>query len=193
MIVAAKQPRCPGIQATLPRARTFALLSLPLLALAATLALTAPPARAQATVHRCEDGAGRVTYSNEACPAGTRRSREVDTSEPVAAKGAAPRAADEKASAERTESASADKSGAAEKSRAAEARVATARSIQIDRSPTPRAAPVSVRKDALCRDLATRVRFARQDLEAALPSQRASAELALRRAQEEHDDECRLE
>lgn len=187
----------------------------------AALALPAQPASAD-TVQRCEDNAGRITYSNEACPPGTRRSRTVDTSEPVvggarAAAAAAARADDAKGdgkgdprSDDRTEKSdkadkadagsaakadsradAADKSAGAERrARAAEGKIAT-RSVQIDRTPSQPATPVAVRKDALCRDLATRARFARQDLDAALPSQRASAELALRRAQEEHDTECR--
>jgi colicin import membrane protein len=180
----------------------------------AACALLAPPAFAQ-SVHRCEDNAGRITYSNEACPPGTRRSRAVDTSEPVvgatraaAAPAAAPAAdksadnaqadkdksaakADDKADAKADADRSGDKSAAAERRpRAAEGKLA-ARTAQIDRTPSQPAAPVSVQKDAMCRDLATRARFARQDLESALPSQRASAELSLRRAQEEHDAECR--
>lgn len=178
----------------------------------AVCALLTPPAMAEG-VQRCEDNAGRITYSNESCPPGTRRSRTVDTSEPVVGttRAVAPVAektdkaeeksdkdkagdktdakAEAKPDAERA--ASADKSATAERrARPAEGKLA-ARSAQIDRTPSSPTAPVSVRKDALCRDLATRTRFARQDLDSALPSQRASAELALRRAQEEHDAECR--
>jgi hypothetical protein len=125
--------------------------------------LAAPPTRA-AEVQRCEDAAGRVTYSNEACPPGTKRSRTVDTSQPVAA----------------------DVKGAAAEARGA------ARTVRIERTPTP-AQAVAVNKDALCRELATRVRYARRDLETAAPQQRASAELAMRRAQEDYDLECKTE
>lgn len=130
--------------------------------LALACALAAPPAYAN-EVQRCEDAAGRVTYSNEACPPGTKRSRAVDTSQPVAA--------DAKAAAAGKEA---------------------ARVVRVERMPTPKQA-VAVNKDALCRDLAQRVNYARRDLEAASPQQRASAELAMRRAQEDYDLECKTQ
>lgn len=188
----------------------------------AVCALLTPPALADA-VQRCEDASGRITYSNETCPPGTRRSRAVDTSEPVtgAARPVAPVAekADDKAlkdkvadKADKTTEKSADKAAdkteakteakadtdrAGDKSVAAERRARTsegklaARSVQIDRTPSAPSAPVSVRKDALCRELGTRARFARQDLDSAAPGQRASAELTLRRVQEDYDAECK--
>lgn len=115
-------------------------------------------------VQRCEDAAGRVTYSNETCPPGTKRSRAVDTSQPVEA----------------------DAKGAPAGPKDAP------RTVRVQRTPTP-AQAVAVNKDALCRELATRVRYARRDLETASPQQRASAELAMRRTQEDYDLECKTQ
>ena len=50
--------------------------------LAFGLALVHGAATAQA-IQRCEDGAGRPTYTNGNCPAGTRATRPVDTAPPV--------------------------------------------------------------------------------------------------------------
>jgi hypothetical protein len=133
-------------------------------ALAALSCLLAVPAAHANNVQRCEDAAGRVTYSNEACPPGTKRSRAVDTSQPVEAD---------------AKGAPADRKDAP-------------RTVRVERTPTP-AQAATVNKDALCRELATRVNYARRDLETASPQQRASAELAMRRAQADYDLECKTE
>jgi len=114
-------------------------------ALVALSCLLAVPAAHANNVQRCEDAAGRVTYSNEACPPGTKRSRAVDTSQPVEAD---------------AKGAQADRKD-------------TPRTIRVERTPTP-APTATVNKDALCRELATRVNYARRDLETASPQQRAS-------------------
>jgi hypothetical protein len=132
-------------------------------ALTAVALLVAAPAAFGKDVQRCEDAAGRVTYSNEACPPGTKRSRAVDTSQPVEA--------DAKAA-------------------PAERKDAAPRTVRVERTPSPPQA-LAVNKDALCRELALRVNYARRDLDAASPQQRASAELAMRRAQEDYDLECK--
>ncbi|GAB4466330.1 MAG: hypothetical protein OHK0044_06090 [Burkholderiaceae bacterium] len=132
--------------------------------IAALACLLAVPALQAGNVQRCEDAAGRVTYSNETCPPGTKRSRAVDTSQPVEA----------------------DAKGAPVDRKDAP------RIVRVQRTPTP-AQAVAVNKDTLCRELATRVNYARRDLETASPQQRASAELAMRRAQEEYDLECKTE
>jgi hypothetical protein len=133
-------------------------------ALVALSCLLAAPAAHANNVQRCEDAGGRVTYSNEACPPGTKRSRAVDTSQPVEA----------------------DAKGAPAGGKDAP------RTIRVERTPTP-AQAAAVNKDALCRELATRVNYARRDLETASPQQRASAELAMRRAQADYDLECKTE
>lgn len=133
-------------------------------ALVAVACLLGVPVLQAGEVQRCEDAAGRVTYSNETCPPGTKKSRAVDTSQPVEtdAKGAP---------AERKDA---------------------PRTVRVQRTPAP-AQRVAVNKDALCRELATRVNYARRDLETAPAQQRASAELAMRRAQEDYDLECKTE
>jgi hypothetical protein len=133
-------------------------------ALVALAGLLGTPALQAGEVQRCEDAAGRVTYSNETCPPGTKKSRAVDTSQPVEA----------------------DAKGAPTETKGA------GRIARVQRTPTP-VQSVAVNKDALCRELATRVSYARRDLETASPQQRASAELAMRRAQEDYDLECRTE
>ncbi len=133
-------------------------------ALLAVAGLLAAPSSDANNVQRCEDAAGRVTYSNETCPPGTKKSRAVDTSQPVEAD---------------AKSAPADRKD-------------LPRTVRVERTPTP-AKAVAVNKDALCRELATRVNYARRDLEVASPQQRASAELAMRRAQEDYDLECKTE
>jgi len=45
--------------------------------------LAAPAAPAGAQVLRCEDAAGKVSYTDGSCPAGTRPQRRVSTQEPV--------------------------------------------------------------------------------------------------------------
>ncbi len=132
-----------------------------LVALSCLLAASATDAN---NVQRCEDAAGRVTYSNEACPPGTKKSRAVDTSQPVEA----------------------DSKGAPVDRKDAP------RTVRVERTPTPVQA-VAVNKDALCRELATRANYARRDLETARPQQRASAELAMRRAQADYELECKTE
>jgi hypothetical protein len=133
-------------------------------ALVALACLLAAPALRADSVQRCEDAAGRVTYSNETCPPGTKKSRAVDTSRPVEA----------------------DAKGAPAERKDAP------RTVRVQRTPTP-AQAVAVNKDALCRELATRVNYARRDLETASPQQRASAELAMRRAQDDYDLECKTQ
>lgn len=133
-------------------------------AIAALACLLATPVAFANNVQRCEDAAGRVTYSNETCPPGTKKSRAVDTSQPVEtdAKGAPAEGKD------------------------------APRTVRVQRTPTP-AQAVAVNKDGLCRELATRVNYARRDLDTAAPQQRASAELAMRRAQEDYDLECKTQ
>lgn len=132
-----------------------------LVALACLLGV--PPLQA-GEVQRCEDAAGRVTYSNETCPPGTKKSRAVDTSQPVEA----------------------DAKGAPAERKDAP------RTVRVQRTPAP-AQAVAINKDALCRELATRVNYARRDLDAASAQQRASAELAMRRAQDDYDLECKTQ
>ena len=150
-------------------------------ALAAMVAVTlgaavlAAQARAADTLRRCEDAAGRVTYSNEACPEGTSRERTV----------------------ERRPAVEVPKDGAAEKSQTS-ARVFGI----VPASGTEGHAPANAetekdiaqekRKSLVgrCDDLVRRIEYAQQDLLSAAPTERASVELGLRRLQEEHENLC---
>jgi hypothetical protein len=144
-----------------------------LLAAAAIALAMALPAGARSDVKRCEDGTGRITYSNESCPTGTTRERIVEDRPAVEV----PR----------------DDTGAKP--------VKSARTSNVVPSPgdpetrNPERAQEVVREQrkaqiARCDDLVHRIEFAQQDLQSAGASERASMELGLRRLQEEHAADC---
>lgn len=125
-------------------------------------------------ISRCESADGRVVYSDDPCPAGTQHMRTVDE-KPAVEVGKTP--ADARAH---------DARSAGSVRRAAQA---TAGSADPDRDPEA-ASELRKIKLAQCDDLVRRVEYAQRDLDAATESERASAELSLRRLQAEHQDKC---
>lgn len=140
------------------------------LACAAILAL---PAGDAAAIVRCESADGKITYSNAECPANTRQVRKVEESPPVVVheKGGTDTAASEPRPAQRIEKA---------KPRAAND------PVQQDRQLTAQIA--AQQRD--CEARARQLQHLQTDLAGALPSNRSSAEMALRRAQAEYQTLC---
>jgi len=127
------------------------------------LALGAGAAVAADAVFRCEGKDGRITYSDSACPADSRSARKIDEAPAVSGGGKdSPR-------------------NAHEAGQIAESRAARLDPVQENRQLDEQIA--NARRE--CADLSRRVQYARQDLESAGPSQKATAELALRRAQDQ--------
>jgi hypothetical protein len=164
------------------------------LALAAAGVLLTASAPA-AAINRCEGRDGRVTYTDEPCPATVRSARRVDDSPPVVARTAPAKApADE--SKEAREGKAAEGKGLPRD--AAEAGKATPAPLQTGRivaSSTPeqeiqRLDELRARQERECAEVNRRIAYARNDLAAAVGPDRASAELALRRLQEEARAVC---
>lgn len=132
------------------------------------VALAAQIAGAQ-NVYRCEGKDRRVTYSDEPCPPDSRSVRKLEETPTVstAAGKDAPR-------------------NAREAGQIASSRSGRFDPIEEDRRLDEQIA--ATRRE--CAELARRVQYARQDLEAAPPSLRSSAELALRRAQDQYQLYC---
>lgn len=132
------------------------------------VALAAQIAGAQ-NVYRCEGKDRRVTYSDEPCPPDSRFVRKLEETPTVstAAGKDAPR-------------------NAREAGQIASSRSGRFDPIEEDRRLDEQIA--ATRRE--CAELARRVQYARQDLEAAPPSLRSSAELALRRAQDQYQLYC---
>jgi hypothetical protein len=135
--------------------RVAAMLILALLA----SALAAEP------VFRCEGKDGRVTYSDSPCPSDSRAARKLDDAPPVSTNAGkdAPRSARE--------------AGQIAQTRTGANVDPMQESRQLDEQ-----IAVSRRE---CVELSRSVQYAKQDLEAATPNQRSTAELALRRAQDQ--------
>lgn len=125
-----------------------------------------------APINRCEFSDGRVIYSDEPCPAGTQRSRTVD--EKPAVEVMKP-ARDERAQ-------NAKSSGTVRRS--------TATETAEDSKDPEAASELRKMKVAECDDLVRRIEYAQHDLNAVGPTERASAELSLRRLQAEHEGKC---
>jgi hypothetical protein len=143
------------------------------LSLAALLAGAGVGAPCQgAPISRCEFSDGRVIYSDEPCPSGTQKTRTVDD-KPAVEVIKAPHE-------ERGQSARS--SGTVRRSEGAEPGAG---------GKDPEAASeLRKMKLAECDDLVRRVEYAQHDLNAASSSERASAELSLRRLQAEHETRC---
>jgi hypothetical protein len=124
-----------------------------------------------APINRCEFSDGRVIYSDEPCPAGTQRSRTVDE-KPAVEVIKAPA---------HEHGQSAKSSGTVRRSEATEP--------GADKDPEA-ASELRKMKVAECDDLVRRIEYAQHDLSAAAQSERASAELSLRRLQAEHEGKC---
>jgi colicin import membrane protein len=179
--------------------------------LAAALIAAALPA---AAVNRCEDRNGRVTYTDEPCPSGARTVRRVDDSPPVQVRDAtaAPAAREDTAKEpvepakdaakdsqrDATKAAGKDSARAAAKDAAPKAaaeagRIAAGGRIAASNSPEQQIQQLDeqyARQRRECTDLMRRIDYARGDLDAVSASQRASAELALRRLQEQFKAQC---
>lgn len=144
-------------------------------------------------VNRCEGRDGRVTYTDEPCPTGARGARRVDDSPPVQVREAA---TDEPASKDAAKDAAREPAReAAKAARPADAAAGIAAGGRIANSGTPEQQIQQLdeqyaRQRRECADLSRRIDYARADLDAALTSQRASAELALRRLQEQFKSQC---
>jgi hypothetical protein len=124
-----------------------------------------------APISRCEYADGRVVYSDEACPAGSERTRTVN----------------EKPAVEVIKS-------RAEQAQSAKSSGSVRRSGEAEPSDNSPEASAELRKAKLaeCDDLVRRVEYAQHDLSAASDAERASAELSLRRLQAEHESKCAL-
>jgi hypothetical protein len=132
------------------------------------LAFGAGSAVAADAVFRCEGKDGRITYSDSACPSDSRSSRKLDEAPAVSTAGKdTPR-------------------NAREAGQIAQSRTARLDPVQEDRQLDEQIA--NTRRE--CADLSRRVQYARQDLDGASPSQKATAELALRRAQDQYALNC---
>lgn len=133
-----------------------------------SLALMAGAAASADAVFRCEGKDGRVTYSDSACPSDVRSSRKLEESPAVSTAGKdAPR-------------------DAKEAGQIAQSRGARLDALQENRQLDEQIA--NSRRE--CADLSRRVQYAKQDLDGAASSQRATAELALRRAQDQYTLYC---
>lgn len=130
-----------------------------------------------AAVSRCEDRAGRVTYTNDTCPPDMKLVRRIDDSPPV-------RVLD---------------GGARTGARDGEPAPPRAAAGLQPAAPNPSTNPeqeiraldeARARQQQRCADLARRIDYATLDLRAAPAADRASAELALRRLQEEARATC---
>lgn len=124
---------------------------------------------AAAPINRCEFSDGRIIYSDEPCPAGAQRTRTVDEKPavevikaPVTQRG---QSAQSSGSVRRTEA-----SG--------------------DNTDPEAVSDLRKMKLAECDDLVRRIEYAQHDLNSAAESERASAELSLRRLQAEHEGKC---
>lgn len=126
-------------------------------------------------ISRCETADGRIVYSDEGCPAGSRHVRTVDDKPPVEVIHSS------------DDSARDAKSAGTLRREAPEAPRAAADPGR------DREAASDLRKMRLaeCDDLVRRIEYAQRDLNAAAEGERASAELSLRRLEAEHEGKCR--
>jgi len=121
-------------------------------------------------VFRCDGKDGKVTYGDAPCPAGSRATRRLEDAPPVstASGKGAPRNARE--AGQIAQSPERSRFDPIQENRRLDEQIAATRRE--------------------CVDLSRRVQYAKQDLDAAVPSQRATAELALRRAQDQYQLYC---
>ena len=139
------------------------LITLLLGAGACTLSHAAP-------ISRCEQSDGRVIYSDEPCPSGTQKTRTVDD-KPAVEVIKAPHE-------ERGQSARSSGS------------VRRSEGVGGEGKDPEVASELRKAKLAECDDLVRRIEYAQHDLSAASSSEKASAELSLRRLQAEHESKC---
>lgn len=122
------------------------------------------------TVYRCEGKDGRVTYSDEACPAGSRSMRKLQEAPTVSTATGKDTPRDAREAGQIAHSRAPARSDPLEENRRLDEQIAATRRE--------------------CTELARRVQYARQDLDAAAPAARSAAELALRRAQDQYQLYC---
>jgi hypothetical protein len=163
---------------------------------AAAVAILLGAADPAAAINRCEGRDGRVTYTDEPCPSDARSARKVDDSPPVQSGSAPARAAadakEAAADAKASESKSAPQTGTESAKAAPPLRLQPGR-IAASSSPEQeiqRLDELRARQQRQCAEAGRRVDYATKDLQAATGADRASAELALRRAQEEARAVC---
>jgi hypothetical protein len=136
------------------------------------VSLSAGVATEAAAIVRCEAPDGKVTYSNTECPQSTRLVRRVDESPPVVVHEGKRAVRD------------------AEPRPPARIEVARPRApadpVQEDQQLTAQIAA----QQRECGTRARQLQHLQDDLAAALPATRSSAELALRRAQDEYQALC---
>jgi hypothetical protein len=142
-------------------------------ALACLVLLLAGHARQAAAIVRCESADGRVTYSNADCPPNSRLVRKVEPTPPVVVHEGAPQPA--KAGEPRTPP-------KVEPSRPRR----NEDPVQVDAELSAQLAAQRRECEARAREL----QRLQDDLDAAAPEGRASAELALRRAQDDQRALC---
>ena len=148
----------------------MSFLTIARLLLASGLAGICGASQAQ-TIQRCEGPDGRVTYSNGACPSGTRAVREVDTSPAVSP-------ADQKAARDRAQR-DAKSMNDIERARTAEEK---AQQRLLDKARA---------KDEQCNKLRLRAELARDELDAEkLSDRRPPLQRKHERAQKEYAATC---
>jgi hypothetical protein len=128
-------------------------------------------AAAQADVlRRCEDSTGHITYSNQACPSGTAHERPVELRPAVEV----PQGAGGKAS----------QSGVLKLPDSPSAAVVPSERAPDEKNEQNKA------QVAHCDDLVRRIEYSQQDMITATGAEKASAELGLRRLQDEYQANC---
>ncbi|MCU0937914.1 MAG: DUF4124 domain-containing protein [Burkholderiaceae bacterium] len=154
---------------------------------------------AASAINRCEGRDGRVTYTDEACPATVRSARKVDDSPPVQARSAPVREASESKDAKDGKAEPKEAEGKAAVAGGVDAAKGVAvPALQAGRTTTSsnpeqemqRLDELRERQRRQCAEATRRIDYATKDLQAAVGADRASAELALRRAQEEARGVC---
>jgi uncharacterized membrane protein YqiK len=142
-------------------------------ALACLALLAAGVSREAAAIVRCESADGKVTYSNSECPPNSRLVRKVEPSSPIVVHDG-PRPAASAADAKSTARIEPSRTRRAEDP------------LQIDEELQAQLA--AQRRE--CDTRAREVQRLQDELTAASPENRASAELALRRAQDDYRALC---
>jgi hypothetical protein len=148
------------------------LVYLALLSAAVLLSLL-PSTAAAASINRCETSDGRVVYSDEPCPSGTKQARTVNDKPPVEVIPSKDDSARDAKSAGSLRRAPAEPPAPGDPGREKEA-----------------ASDLRKMRLAECDDLVRRIEYAQRDLNAAAEGERASAELSVRRLQAEHEGKC---
>lgn len=141
--------------------------------LACAVLLGAGLARDAAAIVRCESADGKVTYSNSDCPPNTRLVRKIEPSPPIVVHDKADRA---------TMAGETRPPARVEPSRPRR----TDDPLQLDEELSAQLAQQRRECEARAREL----QRLQEDVGAALPANRASAELTLRRAQDDYRALC---